>query len=105
LTNESRKPLKRAVALRYDQGADDAPRVVASGQGLIAEKIVQTATDAGVAVEHDPALAEALAQVELGTAIPEELYPVVAEVLVFVNRMNREKGKRQRPEFPRGKSR
>ncbi|MDB5097540.1 MAG: FlhB domain protein [Cyanobacteria bacterium RYN_339] len=105
MTDASKKPIKRAVALRYDQGADDAPRVVASGQGLIAEKIVQTAKDAGVTIEHDPALAEALAQVELGTAIPEELYPVVAEVLVFIGRMNREKGKRKRTEFPKGNGR
>jgi flagellar biosynthesis protein len=96
--------VKRAVALRYDQGTDAAPRVVASGQGLVAEKIVETARDHGVAVEHDPDLAEALAQVELGTAIPEELYPVVAEVLVFVGRMNREKGRRK-AEVHKGKIR
>ena len=93
MTEESKKQVKRAVALRYDQGSDEAPRVVASGQGLVAEKIVEKAREAGVTVEHNPDLADALAQVELGTAIPEELYPVVAEVLVFVTRMNREKGK------------
>jgi flagellar biosynthesis protein len=87
------KPIKRAIALRYDQGADQAPTVVASGQGLVADKIVELAKESGVTVEHNPELAEALAQVELGSAIPEELYPVVAEVLVFISRMNREKGK------------
>ena len=84
---------RRAVALRYDAGQDDAPRVVATGQGLIADKIVEKAQAHGVAVQENAELAEALAQVELGTAIPEELYPVVAEVLVWVNRMNRQRGK------------
>jgi flagellar biosynthesis protein len=99
------KKLKRAVALRYDQGQDEAPRVVASGQGLVAQKIIDTAIDAGVTVQHDPDLAEALSDVQLGTAIPEELYPVVAEVLVFVSRMNREKGKSKGSASPPGKGR
>lgn len=84
---------KRAVALRYETGKDDAPTVVASGEGLVAEKIIEAAENAGVPVQEDATLAEALAQVELGTAIPAELYPVVAEVLVFVSRMNRKRGK------------
>lgn len=83
---------KRAVALRYQEGQDAAPTVIAAGQGLIAEKIVEKAQEHGVAVQENAELASALAQVELGTAIPEDLYPVVAEVLVWVNRMNRQKG-------------
>ena len=90
------KHRKRAVALRYESGQDDAPTVVASGSGLVADRIVAKAEAAGVPVQENAELAEALAQVELGTAIPEELYPVVAEVLVFVSRMNRKRGK-ERP--------
>lgn len=89
---DKKKPFQ-AIALRYDQDKDAAPTVVAVGKGLIAEKIVDTAQEHGVAVEENAALAESLSQVELGDAIPEELYPVVAEVLVFVNRMNRKRGK------------
>lgn len=89
---EPRKQLKRAIALRYQEGQDDAPTVVATGQGLIADKIVEKAKEAGVAIQENADLAQALADVELGTAIPEELYPVVAEVLVWVNRMNRKRG-------------
>ena len=85
-------PPKRAIALRYSEGQDDAPTVVATGQGLIADKIVEKAKEAGVAIQENAELAEALSQVELGTAIPEDLYPVVAEVLVWVNRMNRKRG-------------
>ncbi len=94
MADEKKKPgIKRAVALRYDQGTDAAPHVVATGQGLIAEKIVEKAKGAGVAIEQDAALAEALSAVEIGTAIPEDLYPVVAEVLVFVSRMNKKRAK------------
>ena len=85
-------PPKRAIALRYSEGQDDAPTVVATGQGLIADKIVEKAKEAGVAIQENAELAEALSQVELGTASPEDLYPVVAEVLVWVNRMNRKRG-------------
>jgi flagellar biosynthesis protein len=90
---EKPKKPRRAIALRYDSDQDAAPTVIATGQGLIADKIVEKATEAGVAIQENAGLAEALAQVELGTAIPEDLYPVVAEVLVWVNRMNRKRGK------------
>lgn len=83
---------KRAVALRYDQGRDEAPTVVATGQGLVADKIVELARESGVPVESNPDLADALAEVQIGTAIPEELYPVVAEMLVFISRMNKQRG-------------
>lgn len=89
---EPRKQPKRAIALRYQEGLDDAPTVIATGKGLIADKIVEKAKDAGVAIQENADLAAALADIELGTAIPEELYPVVAEVLVWVNRMNRKRG-------------
>ena len=90
------EPKKRAIALRYDQGRDEAPTVVATGQGLVADKIVEMARESGVPVESNPDLADALADVELGTAIPEELYPVVAELLVFVSRMNKQRGASKR---------
>lgn len=96
MAEPKKKPL-RAVALRYDQGQDEAPTVVASGQGAVAEKIVEKARESGVAVQQNAELAEALSQVELGQAIPEQLYPVVAEVLVFVSRMNKKRAKERRP--------
>jgi FlhB-like protein len=80
------------VALRYEAGRDAAPTVVASGEGHMADRIVAIARDAGVPVEENPDLAAALAQVAIGTAIPEALYPVVAELLVFIQRLNEERG-------------
>lgn len=87
---DPKEPIKKAVALSYDEGADEAPRVVASGAGQVAERIVETAREAGVAIQENPTLVEALAALDLGEQIPAELYPVVAEVLVWVRRVDEE---------------
>lgn len=71
----------RATALKYE--GVGAPKVVAHGQGLIAERIVAVAREAGVAVREDAALAEALAGLELDREIPEDLYTAVAEALAW----------------------
>lgn len=76
-----------AVALQYD--APDAPKVVAVGRGWLGEKIIATAREHGVPLEHNPVLAEALATIELDAEIPEALYLAVAEVLAFVLRAGR----------------
>lgn len=77
-----RGPGKIAVALLYD-GAD-TPRVVASGQGWLGEKIVETAREHGVPIEENPALAQALSTIEIDEEIPEALYRAVAEILSFL---------------------
>ncbi|MEA2467723.1 MAG: flagellar biosynthesis protein [Thermoleophilaceae bacterium] len=76
----SDKP-KRASALKYE--GVGAPKVVASGQGLIAERIVAAAREAGIAIREDAALVEALAALDLGREIPEDLYAAVAEALAW----------------------
>ena len=86
-----RPPPKRparpqAVALGYTPAKDPAPRVLATGQGKIAEQILAAAQAAHIPIREDPVLAAALATVELDTVIPPELYAVVAEVLAFVYR-------------------
>lgn len=81
--------LTKAVALRYDRGKEGAPRVVASGQGLIAERILAAAEKAGVPVTQDAALLELLAKMPLGSEIPVEMYQAVAEVLAFVYKLNK----------------
>ncbi len=77
-----------AVALKYEHGKDAAPRVTAKGHGTVAEKIIETAREHGVAVEPNAVLAEALSRVEIDQQIPEELYRAVAEVIVFVMRLS-----------------
>jgi type III secretion system FlhB-like substrate exporter len=75
-----------AVALAYDEGSREAPRVTAKGQGLLAEKIVALAEENGITVEANPILAEALAGVELDDTIPVELFEATAEVIGFILR-------------------
>jgi type III secretion system FlhB-like substrate exporter len=75
-----------AVALAYDEGSREAPRVTAKGQGVLAEKIVALAEENGITVEANPILAEALAGVELDDTIPVELFEATAEVIGFILR-------------------
>jgi flagellar biosynthesis protein len=82
----------KAVALRYEQAKDEAPRVVARGRGPVAERIMAVAREHGVPLHADPNLVEVLGGLELDLAIPPELYRAVAEVLVFVYRLNRRLG-------------
>ena len=77
---------KRAAALRYE--GTSAPKVVAAGRGLIAEKILAAAREAGVPVREDAALAEALSGLELGREVPEELWVAVAEALAWAYRLD-----------------
>ena len=83
---------KQAVALSYDPD-DDAPKVVATGKGALAEKIIEEAKQAKVPVHKDSKLADTLSRLEIGELIPQELYEVVAEILVFVDQMDRIRAK------------
>jgi len=74
-------PTRRAVALRYD--GTGAPRVSASGEGHLGERIVAVAREHGVPLHADPALADFLARVPVGEEVPEALYRAVAQVLAF----------------------
>lgn len=92
-------PKPVAAALQYQPGEDGAPRVVASGYGKTAEKILELARENGVPICDDPILAAVLSQVNLGDEIPPELYKVVAEVLAYVYRLSEQKAP---PALPKG---
>ncbi|MCL2457568.1 MAG: EscU/YscU/HrcU family type III secretion system export apparatus switch protein [Desulfobulbus sp.] len=85
---EEQEKRKRAVALLYDPQKGAAPKVVASGANLIAEKIIATAAAAGVHIKEDPDLVELLAKIPIGAEIPAELYQTIAEVLAFIYAVN-----------------
>jgi flagellar biosynthesis protein len=80
-----------AVALTYER--PHAPRVVAKGRGELGEEIIKTARKHGIAMEQNPALAEALSHVELDEQIPKELYRAVATVLGFILRASGQVGR------------
>ena len=83
------KKIKKAVALKYDQTKDSAPRVSAKGSGLLAEKIIELARKEGIPISEDPDLVGALIQLDFQEEIPPELYRAVAEILSFAYMLNR----------------
>ncbi len=83
-----REEKKTAVALEYEPG-DQAPKVIASGQGILAEKIINVAEEADVPIHKDERLARSLSVLDIGEYIPPELYSIVAEILVYVDDMER----------------
>lgn len=80
--------VKRAVALEYDP-EEIAPKVIATGRGLLADKIIDEAKKSDIPIHRDDKLAENLSKLDVGDAIPPELYEVVAEVLVFVDAVDK----------------
>ncbi|MBQ4232503.1 MAG: EscU/YscU/HrcU family type III secretion system export apparatus switch protein [Lachnospiraceae bacterium] len=87
-----RRKKRTAVALSYEP-IEGAPKIVAAGEGHIAEKIIETAKESDVPLYKDSKLAKTLLKLDIGDYIPEELYGVVAEILVFVDDMDKIKGK------------
>ena len=83
---------KQAVALSYEVG-DEAPRIVAAGKGAVAERIIEKAKENDVPLYEDSKLAGTLGRLEIGDTIPPELYEVVAEILLFVDDMDKLRGK------------
>lgn len=81
-----------AVAVAYEPG-DGAPKILATGKGELAEKIIEKAKENDVPLYKDNKLADTLSRLKIGDAIPPELYDVVAEILVFVDDMDRLKAK------------
>jgi flagellar biosynthesis protein len=90
--------LKTAVALKYEPAAGDAPRVVASGRGPIAEQIIAVAEAHGLTIREDPDLAEILAAVDIDSQIPLEAWAAVAEILSYIYRANRQSLPARAPE-------
>jgi flagellar biosynthesis protein len=80
---EEGKRRQSAVALAYGAG-DAAPKVVAKGQGLVAEKIMERAREAGVFVHESKELVSLLMQVDLEREIPPALYRAIAELLAWL---------------------
>ena len=79
-----------AVALKYDRATHRTPRLTARGWDASARRIIALARTKGVPVQSEPDLAQVLAQLDPGVEVPPELYEVVARVLAFIYRMNKE---------------
>lgn len=85
MEDKTSKKQKTAVAIEYTPG-NEAPEIVATGKGFVAEKIIETAKESDVPIHKDEKLANTLSVLDIGDYIPQELYGVVADVLVMVDR-------------------
>lgn len=83
-----KQEIKSAVAIAYNPD-EEAPKIIASGKGILAEKIIETARESDVPIHQDDKLATTLSKLEIGDMIPPELYEAVAEILVFVDAMEK----------------
>ncbi|MDH5771585.1 MAG: EscU/YscU/HrcU family type III secretion system export apparatus switch protein [Rhodospirillaceae bacterium] len=77
-----------AIAIDYSPEESSAPKVVAKGQGWLAEQIIAIAEANGIEVKEDPDLAQLLSNVDVDSEIPLEAFTAVAEILSYVYRMN-----------------
>lgn len=82
---------KKAVALRYEK-TNTAPKVLAKGKGEIAERIIEKGEESKIQIFEDEKLVEDLLKLELYSEIPPELYEAVAEIILFVYSLDKEKG-------------
>ena len=85
-----KKETKKAAALSYDMGENHAPKMVAKGKGFVAEKIIAIANSHNIPLYEDQDLVKILEAMDLNTEIPSELYRAVAEVLVFIYKLNQQ---------------
>lgn len=81
---------KRAVALGYERDGDGAPRVLGSGRGELARRILELASEHDIPVHEDADLVELLGALDVGAEIPADLYAVIAELLAYLYRLNAE---------------
>lgn len=89
---EKKNKVKQAIALEYNPD-EAAPKVIATGRGALAERIIEKAKESDVPIHRDDKLADTLSRLEIGDMIPPELYEVVAEILVFVDSMDKIRAK------------
>lgn len=85
----SQEQIKKAVALRYDNSRENAPRVVAKGKGEVAEQIIKTAKAHDLPIKEDADLVELLSKIELDREVPENLYKAVAELFSFIYKLTK----------------
>jgi len=90
MTSNNRKQPQKAISLQYKAGKDPAPKVTAKGQGLVADRIIALAREHQIPIKEDPDLVQVLSQVNVNQEIPPSIYQLVAELLAFVYKLNKE---------------
>lgn len=88
------KKIRKAVALGIEKG-DDTPKILATGQGYLADRIIEKAKEENIPLHYDPKLTDTLSSLEFGEYIPPELYEAVVEILLYVDKVDSVKEKMQ----------
>ena len=89
-----KREIKHATALQYSPETDVAPKIIATGKGEIAERIIEKAKENDIPIYQDSNLAKTLSALGIGDQIPAEIYGVVAEILVFIGSVDKSYGER-----------
>lgn len=80
-----------AVALKYKEDEDTAPKVIAKGENKVADRIIEKGEELSIPIYRDEKLSQQLKNLELEETIPPELYEAVAQVLIFISRIDENK--------------
>ncbi|MFB5282832.1 MULTISPECIES: EscU/YscU/HrcU family type III secretion system export apparatus switch protein [Peribacillus] len=78
-----------AAVIRYDEGQDALPTVVAHGSGQVAQKIMELAKQNNIQMQEDESLVGTLLNIDLGESIPPQLYAAIAEILILLEELDR----------------
>ena len=80
--------------MQYSPETDVAPKIIATGKGEIAERIIEKAKENDIPIYQDSNLAKTLSALGIGDQIPAEIYGVVAEILIFIGSVDKSYGER-----------
>lgn len=79
-----KKYIQKAAALQYDQLLNNAPKIIAKGEGNVAKNIIKIAQDNNLPIKKDEDLIELLSQLDIDKEIPTDMYKAVAEIFSFI---------------------
>ncbi len=82
---------KKAVALKYNNKVQNAPKVTAKGKGQVANNIITLAKKNNIPIQEDQDLVEMLSKIELNKEIPPNLYKAISEVFLFIYKNTKSK--------------
>lgn len=77
-----------AAVIKYDKETGEVPTIVAQGTGRVAQKIIETAKENNIQLQEDTTLIHNLLQVDLGESVPPQLYEVIAEIFILLEKID-----------------
>ena len=84
-----KEEIKSAIALKYDSDEDIAPKVIAKGDNYVAKNMVEKAEELDIPIYCDEKIVHQLRNLEINDNIPQELYEAVAQVLIFITKLDK----------------